>query len=100
MLVYICSSAIYPEDIKTESNSEPGKEYTTVTPTLFNEAICTCPGFHFRGHCKHVEQFEHVCTFWMKAEEWEAMCRYDGADYKTCFKCGAPMELYETEPVG
>ena len=97
MEVYICSSAIYPRDIINESESEPGKEYITVTGTLFNEAVCTCPGFFFRETCKHVQAIKN-CNEWMKKEQWEAMCRYDGADYSTCFMCGSPMIEYETEP--
>lgn len=97
MLVYICSSAIYPRDIVNESNSEPGKEYITVTPTLFNEAICTCPGFYFRDTCKHIKEFEHVCTWHMPFMDGDP----DKAKQErilVCPDCGLDVEIYETDP--
>ena len=94
MEVYICSSAIYPRDIINESESEPGKEYITVTGTLFNEAVCTCPGFFFRETCKHVQAIKN-CNFWDTQESWEyKSATLDGS----CPYCGEPITLYETEP--
>ena len=94
MLVYICSSALYPKDIITESSSSPGKEYITTTATMFNEAVCGCPGFHFRGSCKHIDQVEY-CDWWSSLGETES------GDYPYgCPQCGGPVELYETDPKG
>jgi hypothetical protein len=92
MLIYICSSAIYPREIKAESSSEPGKEYKTIAPTLFNDAVCDCPGFHFRGTCKHISSI-HICDWW---ESFDG--KFDNVS-KHCPKCGQPIELYETEAV-
>ena len=88
MEVYICSSAIYPRDIINESESEPGKEYITVTGTLFNEAVCTCPGFFFRETCKHVQAIKN-CNWWNEAVDYVE---------SKCPVCRGPITLYETEP--
>ena len=91
MEVYICSSAIYPRDIINESESEPGKEYITVTGTLFNEAVCTCPGFFFRETCKHVQAIKNC-------DHWEIYDENHPITYDYCPKCDSPVNLYETEP--
>lgn len=92
MLVYICSTAIYPRDIITESGSTPGKEYTTVTPTLFNDGVCDCPGFYFRGRCTHIEDSVQSCIFWDDPDRWP-----NGLE--TCPYCGEAVELYETSAI-
>ena len=38
--------------IKTVAGSKPGVSYTVNT----DENTCTCPGFTFRGSCKHVKE--------------------------------------------
>lgn len=35
------------------SRSEPRRRYTLVA--LGDDIACSCPGFHYRRHCKHVE---------------------------------------------
>ena len=41
-----------PAYIKKVAGSKPGVTYEVNT----DENTCTCPGFTFRGKCKHVEQ--------------------------------------------
>jgi hypothetical protein len=41
-----------PSYIKKVAGSKPGVTYEVNT----DENTCTCPGFSFRGKCKHVEQ--------------------------------------------
>ena len=41
-----------PNFIKKVQGSKPGVTYEVNT----DENTCTCPGFSFRGKCKHVEQ--------------------------------------------
>jgi len=40
--------------IKTVAGSKPGVTYTVNT----DENTCTCPGFTFRGACKHVKELD------------------------------------------
>ena len=40
--------------IKKVPGSKPGVEYTVNT----DENTCTCPGFTFRGSCKHIKLLE------------------------------------------
>jgi hypothetical protein len=42
--------------IKKVAGSKPGVFYTVNT----DENTCTCPGFTFRGACKHVKELEAV----------------------------------------
>ena len=40
--------------IRTVQGSKPGVSYTVNTA----EMACTCPGFTFRGACKHIKELE------------------------------------------
>lgn len=43
--------------IKRVQGSKPNTWYEVNT----DENTCTCPGFQFRGKCKHVDELETVC---------------------------------------
>lgn len=45
-----------PASIKQVAGSKPGVTYTVNT----EENTCTCPGYQFRGTCKHVKLLEAV----------------------------------------
>jgi hypothetical protein len=45
-----------PNFIKKVQGSKPGVTYEVNT----NENTCTCPGYTFRGSCKHVKELEAV----------------------------------------
>jgi len=47
---------VAPAWIKQVQGSKPGVFYTVNT----DENTCTCPGFTFRGACKHVNEMESV----------------------------------------
>ncbi len=98
MLVYICSTALYPREIVNESESTPGKEYLTVAGSLFNDSMCDCPGWHFREDCKHVKAIRN-CDFWDTKEEWDrGMWGAVNTTHEQCPKCLAKVILYETDP--
>lgn len=64
------------------SHSEPGKTYevTVIMPGDDpSEHICTCPGFHWRGHCNH--QHITVCGW----HEMQGPEEFEGSD---CPRCG------------
>ena len=42
----------------TVPSSKPGQFYTVSVTKSF--AQCTCPGFHYRGQCKHVKMIKAV----------------------------------------
>ena len=44
--------AVQPSYLKTVAGSKPGVTYTVNT----QDQTCTCPGFTFRGKCKHIQE--------------------------------------------
>lgn len=93
--VRVCSSLIYPLEYDYASKSMPDVTHTVIASSLFNDTICTCPGWHNRGYCSHQQQVDdHTCT-WVggPASEWETP-----ADEMTCPECGHAVEDYELDP--
>lgn len=94
MEVWICKTAVQPREIKTASSKGDGTVYTTITPTIFNDAVCSCPGYNFRGTCRHAKSLtEAQCTYY---ESGDAESLYEGST--ECPNCGAEMIPYNMEP--
>jgi hypothetical protein len=72
-------------------SSKSDRAYAVSAPTLFNEAVCECPGYLYRGKCRH------------RDEVIQQACRWIGMlpehDKTTiCPNCGEPTLEYETRP--
>ncbi len=68
--------------------------YTVVARTLFNDPVCDCKGFQFRGSCRHIEMVEAMdCDYHRVPDEWE---RDKVSGF--CPKCRNPLVLFELEP--
>lgn len=91
MKILACSTVIHPYEYEFPSVSEPGMIHTTVSSSLFNEAFCTCPGWHFNLGCSHVDTVEKLhCAFCVPigTTGFEEM--------SPCPECGHPLEIFET----
>lgn len=92
MRIRVCSTIIHPREVNTPSNSSPGVTYTTITPTILNDAFCDCPGYQWNGGvCSHTKIVDEGQCNWMEpdAVAWQFL-----AD---CPECGAPLEDFETD---
>lgn len=62
--VVVCETMVKPEIVPIPSSKGDGTYYDVIAKTLFNDSVCTCPGYQFRGTCKHVELVDQTrCTF-------------------------------------
>lgn len=58
-----CSQSTGWKEIEIESSS--GGQYTVVVPPWGdNDAVCDCRGFHFRGHCRHIQEASERYCDW------------------------------------
>jgi hypothetical protein len=84
-----------PQEIPIPSSKGDGTFYLPVTPTLFNDPICDCPGFNFRGKCKHVTKVaEDMCEFHRIPTKIELKKGVEGM----CPDCTSRLVLYELDP--
>jgi hypothetical protein len=91
--VVVCETMLKPLQIPIASSKGDGTVYTTIAATLFNDPVCDCPGFQFRGKCKHVSLLEDTrCFFHRPATE-------DDKDLdERCPTCRSPLVLFELDP--
>lgn len=90
MIIRICETQIYPQEIKIESESEPDVLHTVISATIFNDPICTCAGWRFRSTCKHVKKVLESQCDWIDGR--------DNSDITICPKCGSKAIDFELEP--
>lgn len=97
--VVICESMLRPSVISVPSESQgDGTTYEVVSSTLFNDSFCTCPGFQFRGTCKHERLIaETRCTYHRVAREDDTQGWWNG-ELGKCPMCSTRLILYELDP--
>ena len=90
MKVRVCSSIIEPRWVVVPSKTHDDKTYIVVPSTVWNDAICDCPGFFYHGgKCSHIDNIEtRRCQFWTDQLAPEISCP----------NCGADTVIFEMEP--
>jgi len=89
--VVVCESLLKPQIIPVESSQGDGTYYTVIASTLFNDPVCDCRGFEFRGTCRHIQMIEQArCDFHRLPMEEEELGH--------CPQCRNPLVLFEMEP--
>lgn len=74
------------------SSKGDGTVWHVTTPTIYNEAICDCPGYNFRGTCKHIGiALADRCTR-------TAPLNQRGHLHHTYCECGEKMVIFDPEP--
>lgn len=84
VLLRVCPSLVEPRTVSVLS-SDGTREYLVTTPTLFSDGICDpeCPGYSFRGSCRHLSvAMEQVCRWFSKDLE-AAVCERCGKEAVT-----------------
>lgn len=90
MKVVICETRIKPRLIQKESSRGDGTIYITIPSTIWNDPVCDCKGFQFRGYCRHTEEVEaNACRF---------VEPYPGPIDTECPLCQNPLVVFEIEP--
>lgn len=94
--VVVCETLLKPQEIPIPSSVGDGTYYTVIARTIYNDPVCECKGYEFRGTCKHIAMVE------------EAMCDYhrpptqgDLADENNlgrCPICRNKLILFELDP--
>lgn len=93
--VVVCETLLKPQEIPVPSHSAgDGTFYNVISRTLFNDSVCDCKGFLFRGSCKHIGLVEKgICNFYRPPTD------EDTADnLGRCPVCHNVLVLYELEP--
>lgn len=91
MRVAICETRLKPRLLPMISSKDSNVKYITIPSTLWNDPVCDCPGFQFRGSCRHVLEVEADKCEW--AAKWHEM-----PENHRCPKCGAPAIFFELDP--
>lgn len=76
---------IEPETLKIAS-SDGRQIYEVVTPTIFNDGVCTCPDYEFRGDqraCKHILAVRAALCLWHTEDLEQTHCKLCGKELRT-----------------
>ena len=91
--VIVCESLLKPQIIPVASSQGDGHYYEVVAQTLFNDPVCECRGYQFRGTCKHVAMVEEMrCNYHRLPQDAEL------AEGERCPNCRNPLVEFELEP--
>jgi hypothetical protein len=95
MNVRLCQTLVDPREIFVPSSTGAGVH--SVTPsTVWNDAICSCKGFEFRGTCKHVVDLDSSTCDYVIPEPDEGWATK--LDDEECPKCGSLLVEMVLEP--
>jgi hypothetical protein len=92
----VCSSNFFAE---FKYMSSDGKTEYVATLARYNPGPyqvnwdCTCPGFQFRGKCKHIEQAEKDNCYWGQSAFWGSPEK--APDDGICPDCGRELQPVE-----
>lgn len=89
MRIKVCSSAIEPRVVLVGSKSDDTLLHQVIPSTVWNDPLCDCKGYLFRGRCSHVDHVEDDRCYW-----WTEDLSYTGI----CQSCGASLIEFTLEP--
>lgn len=92
MKVRLCSTIVCPRYVKVASEST-SDTHTVIPSTIWNDPICTCPGFRFRETCKHITALEENRCDWVDKSQPPFVAEGD-----KCPFCGADAMLFDLQP--
>ena len=89
MRIKLCKTIVFPECVIVGSKSVEGTVHRVIRETVFNDTICDCKGYIFRGRCSHIDQVEESRHNW-----WTDNLDYEGI----CPICGSEVIEFELDP--
>jgi hypothetical protein len=96
--VALCKDMVRPRIVENPSSKGDGSFYEVVTGTLFNEPVCDCPGYNFRGRCRHIAEAEETrCHFNRRLSAGERPQAH-GAEIGKCPGCDGPLIIFDFTP--
>lgn len=96
--VVICETLLKPQEIPVPSSMGDGSYYMVVARTIFNDPVCDCKGFQFRGTCKHITLVDSArCGYYRPAQKLDIDSDGDG-NVGRCPSCRSALILYELDP--
>lgn len=94
--VVVCETFLKPQEIPIPSSAGDGTFYTVIARTIYNDPVCECKGFEFRGTCKHVKMVdEAMCDYHRPPTEGDLM---DTHSLGRCPVCRNKLILFELDP--
>lgn len=90
MKVIICETMLKPREVPVASSTGDGTVWFVTSPTLFNDSFCDCPGFQYRGECRHCKEVDAARCKWYTPVGKHQVSR--------CPMCNARTKEYDLEP--
>lgn len=88
MRINLCTTLVEPRSKFVLSKTNDDQVYTIIPSTIFNDPVCSCRGYLFRGRCSHIDHVEaNHCMWWTDDLEYQGDCEY----------CGSPMIIFEMD---
>lgn len=93
----ICSTIVEPRTLEVPSQTKLGSYYQVIPPTLYQDGMCDCPDFQFRGRmCKHLRAVAQNRCNWYEEYTDENQDSLEHLEH--CPICRAPVTDFDTEP--
>jgi len=90
--VRVCETVIRPRIVPTQSSKDENVYYATIPATIWNDPVCDCRGYEFRGTCRHTKVTEESrCHWFVPLDEISAAI-------ETCPMCGMPAVSFDPKP--
>lgn len=88
MKINVCSTVIESRPKYVLSKTSDDIVYSVNPSTIFNDPVCSCRGYLFRGRCSHIDYIEaNHCNWWTEDLDYNGNCE----------NCGAEMIVFELD---
>lgn len=84
--IQMCDETVLRVVTRVQSSRNTGDVYDVTYTIRDGDVTCTCPGYKFRGQCKHTRTSEMVCG-WREGDEPAQSQREQ--NQRVCPRCGA-----------
>lgn len=88
----LCETIIRPRVVKVASATEEGVTYDAIPSTMWNDSLCECRGFRFRGSCRHVKELDANRCRWVELQD------SSNENLTECPECGEPAVTFNPAP--